>query len=1157
MRLKRVKVFGFKTFADGAEFDLSSGLAAIIGPNGCGKSNLVDAILWGLGEGSAKQLRTSSGVEVIFGGSQNRKPLGYAEVTLLFDNEDFALPINTPEVSITRKIARSGESTYQINRTNCRLKDIHELLADSGMGRSGYAIVGQREIDQALAASPQDRRAWIDEAAGTQRYRLRKQDSLRRLASSNGYLERVHDILAEIESQREPLKEEAEAALRYREIQGALREVESGLLVLETAKAEEQLRAALQAFSDAKKRQELEEKLANDLQLQISQKSQELSKARAELERLSSASNAQSMRAERALGDIRVAQGKLDHLKALEENFEAEEERERIRKEELTAEIEILTKEVQTEREALENLRTSLSGADDAAKALTKALEEVESKLKVERQKEAERLRDEAARAHREARSKEIARELKTLLAAAPGLEEGIAEAVKNYAEAQQAQQEHQELIKGYEQELARARLEENNLSKKHRELLGQVAVLEAKIRGLEMTLDSHEGLSGGSRAVLELVEAGQLKGRYVPIGEAIAVEREYATAIEVALGGAIHDLIVETPEEAKAAVNLLKEHRLGRATFQPITLMRTVVASDELYKLSKERGVIGLASRLVDCENKYRPVIDSLLTRVLVVETLDDALRLAKTSGWTKIVTLDGELVHSAGSVTGGRSAKQGYGMVQRRADLAELELELKEVRGAASKVEKAQAKLASQSAEIEEKLKDAQLVLVDLKHETEDAAKWLRSVREEKSSTDRQETKLRSELEALGQVSEDELEPLKVQEYEAERDKLLKEIAGRSADVEDSQRRLSEAELRLRQAELRLELAQKRLKSLEEQIEGRLKRFAGVGDEQAKAQKALEAAERENAEARAELEAIAKQVSEVEASRENLQNALRELEESLRASKLAQEEAVKASHEAELERTRADAKKAVTLQRLMEDYGIDEAQALALAPEVVVPKDASALVNRLRRDLRALGEVNLGAVEAYERLTSRLEELSKQKQDLEESIAGLQAGIRELDKRTKDQFAETFEKVSEQFSVMFNRLFGGGSATLSLTDPENLLDSGIDIDVQLPGKRRQKLELLSGGERSLCALAFLFALLSVRPSPLVVLDEVDAPLDGRNVERFLELLKSFLDRIQFLIVTHNPTTIAASPVWLGVTMQEPGVSTLLPVTAPPALVK
>ncbi len=1155
MRLKRVRLFGFKTFADRTELSLEGGIIAVVGPNGCGKSNLVDGILWGLGEGNARHLRAQTGQDVIFSGSSRRKGVGFSEVNLLFDNEDGSLPIDTPEVSITRRLTRSGESDYAINRQSCRLRDIYDLLADSGLGRAGYSIVGQKEIDSALSASAEDRRGWIDEAAGVQRYRARKQESQRRLSQAAEHLTRVADILRELESQREPLKDEAEVALRYRNIAGTLREVEISLLVGEVSKAVREVREAELRIEETVRVSQQEQARADALEGEARDSTLKLAALELDLDGLRSQHQESITALERAEANLRLLQQRMEALGEQEKHLTDDAAAVELRIVEARAEVELLDAEAAAESESFHLLQTELAGAGEETRRLGKLLADVDTELRKAREAHAKKLKAEAEQAHRNERLVLSRREFAGAEKAIPEIEGAIVEARGAHEALAALQAEAQQHIRSLEDRLATLRVEEDKDAQGVRRALGEKAALEGRIRGIEATIDAHEGLNQGARAVLEAASAGVLSARYVLVGEAVDVKKELAKAIETALGASAQDLIVEDQADAKEAIDWLKSKRAGRATFQPIPLMRPSEASSELRRLVHERGMVGRASELVNCEARYRPVIDSLLGRILVAETLEDALRHARTSGWSRIVTLDGEVLHSGGAVTGGQLSRQGYGIVQRKADLQDLERELGRFDKVVSEQEKRSKQRQDSRAAMQKDIEAARRSIAEGQGEREEARQFLQTMLDELKTAQREHERLRRDIEALTKVEPaDAAESGDPQEIEGRRDELLRSLASKSADENQAESRLREVESRMSQARSRLDAGNRRLQTAREHEEHRKSRLSNLEPERARIGEQAEQTEHVRLAAHAKREELDNKLSQAQIAKKILLEESGRLIEEARASRDNAAAVGDAAHQAELTRARAEARRATSLERLYQEYGMTEEDALEQEGVHEVPPDASAVVNRLRREMRAMGDVNLGAIEAYERLTTRYDELHAQQEDILEGIAQVESSIKELDKMTRDRFDKTFAAVQENFTEMFTKLFGGGEGRLALTDPTNTLESGIDLQVTLPGKRRQPLNLLSGGERSLCATAFLLALLRVKPSPLVVLDEVDAPLDGANVERFTAALKEFTHRTQFLVITHNPITIAAADVWAGISMQEPGVSLLLPFTPPQA---
>ncbi len=1152
MRLKRVRIFGFKTFADRTEFSLEGGVIAVVGPNGCGKSNLVDAILWGLGEGNARQLRASTQQDVIFSGSAKRKAVGYAEVNLVFDNEDGSLPVGSSEVLITRRLSRSGDSEYSINRQTCRLRDIYDLLADSGLGRAGYAIVGQKEIDTALAASAEDRRGWVDEAAGVQRYRARKSESTKRLLSAKEHLVRVADIIAEISAQREPLREEAELAKRYKHLSQTLQGVEIGLLVRDLAQATEEVTKLEAQIGQSLTRIQAESKRADQLDDQVRTTGEIISDLELQMDTIRTEQQSALTEMERSVAAIRLLEQKREAIDESQKMLSDDGETAIAGINELAQERDVALAEQVNELASYEKLRSDLSSSSEAAAKLTGQLREVDSALFAAKVRESNRLKQVAELSHKNSRRAEIDRERAGVIATLPELESAANQAGAEFESSNATVNEARDARRALATELQTLDQEDQREAQSARTHMAERAALEGRRRGIEATIESHEGVSQGAKAVLEAAERGILPALYVPVAQAVRADKSLALAIETALGGSQHDLIVDTERDAKDAIEWLKANRAGRATFQPIPLMRPSEPHHELNRILGQIGIVGRASELVQCDAKHRPVIDALLGRILISEDLDIAFKFAKTHGWSRIVTMTGEVLFSGGAVTGGHQNRQAYGLVQRQADLTEIDAQLKGLRSAEQQYEARAKTHQARRAMMVEKSNSAGKEVDRLAAVAEELRVYASALSDELKSTRRAEERLRHELERLESGLSPIGEPEDLEFLDTQRSQVLKELATKSSDAEQAEARQREAEQRLRDAQARAGSAGRRLTLAEESEGTRQRRLENLEPERARIATEITRVEAAGEQAKGRRTTAEARLHDIQVKkREHLEASL-VLAEDAKAARSNVSAIGDANHQAELNRARADARRATSGQRLLEEYGLNEDEAISLQGQHEVPSDAAAVVTRLRREIRAMGDVNVGAIEAYDRVNERFELLTAQKDDIEQGIEQVLAGMAELDNVTKDRFLETFVLLQSAFTETFLQLFGGGEGLLGLSDPENVLESGILIDVTLPGKKRQPLALLSGGERSLCAMAFLFALLKVKPSPLVVLDEVDAPLDGRNVERFARLLRDFSDKIQFIVITHNPSTIEHAPVWLGVTMQEPGVSTLVPTRVP-----
>ncbi len=1156
MRLKQVRLYGFKSFADRTEISLDGQFTAVVGSNGCGKSNIVDAILWALGETSIKKLRASSSTDVIFSGSANRKPLGYAEVMLTFDNENGDLPLPTSEVTISRKIDRSGESTYSINGRVCRQKDIYELFADSGLGRTGYAVVSQSDIDAALSAPPEERRTWIDEAAGVQRYRNRKIESLKRLDSAIQHLQRVNDVIAELDIQREPLKEEAEAARIYKTKMASLREIESGLLILETAKLAEDINNLELSISE---RRLTAEKLREDAD-RLENKADEIYRNSEEIEgsneKLYQELQILIAKKERAESRKALAMQRLASLDEWETNKESEEYENTVRIERAKSAVETAKREATEAKNAVELLLQVISGSDAEAQKMQQKLSEAEEKLAKARSHEIaeihKKAKFESAKDILENLSNEIHQGIKDL----DKINELLEETTKKHDEiASSTKENRKKLI-----EIGTAKkIKEDELSQLYsqvRVLLSESASIEGRIEALTAMLEEGDGLSSGTKAVLDAVSKGELQGTFIPVSSILEIPNHLLNSIESALGISASSLITNRSSEAIKAIEFIRDNKLGKATFLPLDTLRSF-DTDAARNESNPPAVLGVASKLISFDSKYQKAVDLLLGNVLIVQNIGVAKDITKNQNWKKIVTLEGEVVFSEGVISGGRHSSGSGGIISRKSELKELEVKHAELSSAIQKyntnikeIENEISDIHNDFANIQSKLDEENDLILEI-------TKKLASLNEQKLALERSIKRMQEEADELnkqisGNLQNQEDDNLSVHELEQQRNELLALSAAKTADAQQARRALEETKQRERIANERLTQAETELEEAISVHQNKKNRLTNLESEKQQHFLSLKTAEEELQKVISEISDIELKIEQAKKLRAELQQQYSKCLENAKQSRESARSLEDTAYREDIQRARAETKRANVLSRLLEEYNTSEEEAMQQAHLVDIPEDSLKIANELRREIKALGEVNLGAIEAFERLSERYDTLVTEREDILAAKAELDESIAELDRLTRGAFKETFEKVNEYFGIYFKRLFDGGRAELILTKPDSLLESGVDIQVEVPGKKTQRLELLSGGERALSACAFLFALFKVKPSPVCVLDELDAPLDGRNVERYVELLKEFSQREQFIVITHNPTTIYEAPLWLGVTIQEPGVSMVIPLRAP-----
>ncbi|MDX1934463.1 MAG: chromosome segregation protein SMC [Capsulimonadales bacterium] len=1186
MRLKRLTLHGFKTFADKTDIEFSDGVTVIVGPNGSGKSNVVDSLLWCLGEQKASSLRASKAQDVIFAGSSRRKPMGMAEVSLTVDNEDRFLPLDFSEVTVTRRIYRSGDSEYLLNKVPCRLKDITELFLDTGVGRGAYAIVNQSEIDAILSARPEDRRELFEEAAGIKKYRVRKREAHRKLENTEQNLIRIRDIAREVESQLEPLAAQAATARRYHELTDRLREIEVGLLAADYARYRDEWDELAAMAGNADREAESLRAEASALENSVGLLGKRITEAEAEMDSARLLQQTALAEGERIAGRIALStERRAAALRAAEslERDLAGLAQERTDRE---TEAERLRAETKTFEDDLTHRNRELAAAEEEARETERALNDLTRTvagqeadfLQMAKRLAAQRAEWEAVKTRIAAREREIAetetrrrerqRERETGREMTEALTAAVAEADAALTEAQRVLNE--------EREPARLRAVErtNALAEQRTTQERRLAELRARLRALEEMEAAQEGYFAGVRSVVRAVQEQHLTGRYQVVADAIRVPAELDTAIEVALGASLQDIITDTETEARAAIRFLNERRGGRATFLPLDALRDPEIPDTLIQAARQyAGVRGSAALLVGHEAEVTAAVRVLLARVLIVDDLETALSVSKRlrRDWARIVTLNGEVVVPTGAITGGSQARQTANLLGRKREIGELTAaseegearreQLREREAVARRqAEEAQAEVvrARTAAEraretrtqAERRRELAHLDLVRLERETESLTQRIVALRDAGTSDTARETALAAAVSGSESIDES---------AQATREEMQRRRAVLTVRRDEAQRKTRT--LGAEVASLR-ERIHARTREADRNRDAALRASVRMEERRTQAEEAQRTAAREE-EAAPELRAAEQRVRQAlndstgrfEKWRDRRQSLLNEnfqLTERIKAAERGASRATEQAQSARVRAARIEVQRDAIVQRLLEEYELHPDSALALTEGQLPDKSVTQEIGRLRREIKALGNVNTGAVEEYDRLSERATFLREQQTDLEQARATLLAAIAEIDETTRGVFMETFQAVGAAFFRLFARLFGGGAAELVLTDPEDIFETGIEILAQPPGKKRQNLSLLSGGERALTATALLFAFLEVRPAPFCVLDEVDAPLDGANVEKFTDLLRDFGKTSQFIVITHNPTTMEAAPLWYGVTMQEPGVSRGLSMRAP-----
>ena len=1183
MYFKRINMHGFKSFADPTNLNLDLGITAIVGPNGCGKSNILDALRWALGEQSAKELRGSHMQDVIFNGSGGRPATGMAEVSLTFDNADGQLPVDFSEVEVTRRVYRSGESEYLLNKTACRLRDIQELFMDTGIGTSAYSLIGQGKIDLVLSTKPEDRRYLLEEAAGIIKYKTRKRMAMRKLESAEQNMLRLTDIIAEVDRQMRSLKRQVNAAIRHRELTEELRALEIRNAWLKYNELSEQVadlkgKLALavdqyQELSTKTTRQEAEFESVNLKRVEVDnvlvQRREKEHATDTEMERLES----------------QIALFKKEIEFARERSAEALAEKERLEQQSQTMSTESgeAVAQLTASENAVEEVRAQLAHQQQQLDAARNTLVETESLIEQLRsmtlesantrnrvQTELETVGvtianiDSQVRAATEQqtllleRLAETEKRLQTLVEEERAVQEKLTDAVSRR---EKAQTERRKI----EEETAR-------LNSRWQELREQRSSQEARLNSLIELRDSYEGFAVGVRAVMmaKQREFPGMSGIIGPVGDVIATEKQYEHAIEAALGGNINNVIVETADAAKAAINFLKENRAGRVTFLPLDTIRPSRIEEDV-NLQGKQGIIGLAIEYVQCEARLLPAIQYLLYNTLIVQTIDDAIRIARQeSRFPRLVTLEGEVVTPAGAVTGGRTQRDSHGLLGRTAEIEDLEGRVKQAKQTiddmvirAKALTEQGSALATAIKSIEAEEQELRKLLgqagVNLARHTTERDNQQHSLDHTVSvlnALELQRKELVEKLDAARQRiggMEDDGASLR-QKLETEQQTALQQREGLNAlnaSVADLRVRETEAVAALEELKRDYERSRRGSADMLEQARKQMQ----LAEEMDKRALAFEAQIKDVVTLSAELsrnrDTLHEQVLETQREQQFLVESSDKLTHQLKDSRAKADAAQREVHKIELDCSKKEDQMQFFQERIAMDYGL----ALASLSEKDVGVDEydeterDKLIETNRQALQRLGSVNLGAIEEYDALEKRAKFLKTQNDDLVKARDTLLGVVKRIDATTEEMFMATFEAISENFKNHFRRLFNGGQARLFLLDESNPLECGIEIEARPPGKKPQTIKLLSGGEQAMTAIALLFSIFVAKPSPFCVLDEVDAPLDDANIGRFLNLVDEFTEKSQFIMITHNKQTMAHANALFGVTQQEAGVSQLVSV--------
>ncbi|MBE6983816.1 MAG: chromosome segregation protein SMC [Ruminococcaceae bacterium] len=1175
MYLKSLEVQGFKSFPDKTLIRFGDDITAIVGPNGSGKSNISDAILWVMGEQSTKTLRGAKMEDIIFGGTAKRAAVGFAEATLLLDNTDRALAYDSDEVMVTRRYYRSGDSEFYINKQSARLKDIHELFMDTGLGREGYSNIGQGRIDEILSLKSADRREIFEEAAGISKYRHRKEETERKLATTEDNLLRIGDKVSELELQLEPLRVQSEKAKKYLEYKDQLMGVEVAVwldrlekLSADAKKAEEDYASAAfvlqQSHDDLEKLYTQSTQLSNALRTQ----NEAMEDHRVRLSMLEG--NRQQIE-----GQIAVFRGNVENneanIRRSQEDLQGQEDRSSgisAQMEQSAARIAEIEKAVSEKSKALDALQAELTEMTAAAQGLTRQymlLREKEARLATEiAAKEADlrglesTLGENGGRAQQLQEDLKLGRERETAAAAE------LNECRKNLTAARDNVTAANNTIAGYTLRQATRAKRRDELLEQVQKLHSNLESVQAKVNVFRAMEQDFEGYQKSVRMVMQEAKRGTLRNVHGPVSQLIRTQDEYTVAIEIALAGGMQQIVVETEQDGKACIAYLKRTGGGRATFLPLNVIRGKVLNEQ--GMDTCAGFVGIASELVTCDEKYQQIVENLLGRIVIVLEIDHAIAMAKRYGNRfKIVTLDGQVMNPGGSMTGG-SISRDAGILSRANELEKLVVREKKLTEELTSLEEEFTEARRQADQVEyqltaakEELITAEKDVLSLEGREKQLEIWLQAISDAAQATARELDGLNDREKADREqcavirgalmASEKELsetaillEALKGNQVEADASvekvtdsmqALRTEMAALDAERLTAQNHI--ADLRVLHAAAQGDRDRK-LRDIDLIQEDTLRQQALIAEQEEKLGKNAE----EISQATHQMQKARESYALTEASRSRCESDIAELNKSIVNME-------RACVHLESKKEKAVFEEKSIIDRLWDNYELTPGTAQQKKGEIESVAAGNRIIAELKRKISGLGTPNLGAIEEYARINERYTYLAEQRDDVLEAKRDLETIIRDITQEMTTIFVTEFKKIDEYFGKTFEEMFGGGKGQLVLEDPENPLTCGIEIRVQPPGKQLKTITLLSGGEKAFVAIALYFAILKVRPTPFCMLDEIDAALDDRNVERFATYLRNLGEKTQFIVITHRRGTMEASDVLYGVTMQEQGVSKLL----------
>ncbi len=1178
MYLKKIELQGFKSFANRTELEFNPGITAIIGPNGSGKSNISDAMRWVLGEQSMKALRSSKSEDIIFAGTENRKSLGFAEVSIIFDNEDNSLPIEYSEVTVTRRVYRTGESGFFINKVPCRLKDITELFMDTGIGKDGYSIIGQGRIDEILSTKSEDRRHIFEEAAGIVKYRTRREEAEKKLEQTKINLMRINDILTELEANLEPLKMQKDKAKKYLDLREELKQIEVGLYLYKI----ENFKTKLEELKNDKEildsQNTEEEKKLQDMQILKEELKNTIDNINEKIERLQNISFESKNEIEKINSNINVSNERMTNNDANKNRldneittankniFELEEEKKnkQSKRENLLSNKEKYTKELEEKEAELAKITEKLSTKELQIEEKKKENEDIlERKYEIQNKITVLDTNIE----NYENRQKQEKREIEKI--------------ISELDEKRTAKNEITNEVNRIETERNKNKIELENIQSKKDEIDQKEKRYEELIANLtdekrtktsryNFLVETEKEKEGYAKSVKDLLIACEKdvklkRGVNGVLANIVSTDEKYQTAIEMALGASLQNIVTDTDEDAKKMIEYLRANRLGRASFLPVSAIK----GKKLESYVKADGIIGLACDLVRADKKYENIVLNLLGRTMIAENIECAIKIARANRYFfKIVTLGGDIINPSGAMTGGSVNKKTVNLLGRSAEIKRLEnsiknidLKLEEVIVEKDKFLKENESIINQITEktellqkseidlatINEKMNSVEVEIKKIIESKEKCENEIKSLKEQIENGDLEKEKYNKEITEITLKSEALI--TEIEEYAKLNNDEQMYINNLNEDITNLKISISSFDESNSSIKELMERIDNDIKNKKEEIENKENEKIRLEEQNVELKNTIKELQDSIIKIREEVENSLQKTEELKNTRneknEKLDSTEKEITKQFEVIQKIKEGLVKV--DSKVTNTNQDLEEIIN--ELWENYEITPNNAMEKFEKPTNITETQKKVNELHNKIRDLGSVNVDAIEEYKKAEERYNTMNEQRMDLETTMAKLRDIIQDMTSTMKEQFKEKFKLIQKYFNEAFIELFGGGRAELILEDESNILESGIDIVVQPTGKKLNNLLQLSGGERALTAIALLFAILKINPSPFCILDEIEAALDDVNVYRYADYLKKFSKDTQFLIITHRKGSMEAANTVYGITMEENGISKMLSI--------